>query len=337
MKNNKFQYIFFDTGACKNGKPDTDNYYFICTEDLRTLDSVSVVAYPMDYLPVLAHKIYLLLQYVAKTFRISVLNKLCFPFYFNSNIVDASKHLCFIVYGYYIQPDYLRYLKLKYPNCKIVKIHRDSYDIWRRKNKEFTDSDMSSLFDLQMSYDNGDSKKYGMIHFDEIESKTSVIVDKNYPLYDVFFAGAAKDRLPLLLSIYDHLSKNGFKCFFYLTCVDKKNQIKRDNIVYADKNMSYREMLHHTVNSKVVLEVNQGCVDGFTSRFLESVLYNKRLLTNNIAVKKNRYYSNRFICCFVKPDEISPDFINDNTEVNYNYAGEFSPVHLIRLIENSLK
>lgn len=50
--------------------------------------------------------------------------------------------------------------------------------------------------------------------------------------------------------------------------------------------MTYREMLYHTVNSKVVLEINQGCVDGFTSRFLESVMYNKRLLTNNFAVQK---------------------------------------------------
>lgn len=56
---------------------------------------------------------------------------------------------------------------------------------------------MATLFDLQMSYDLGDSEKLGMIHFDEIESITHVEVSDKYPIHDVFFAGAAKDRLPI--------------------------------------------------------------------------------------------------------------------------------------------
>lgn len=333
----KYKYVFFDSGELNNGLVDTTNYYYVCTLDLRKTDGVKVICYPTEGRSRLYHKLFVSSLLLSKKYPfLSFLSRLFFPGYFPDEYEKKGKNLCVVVYGYYITPDYLRFIRRKYPKAKIVKIHRDSYEIWRRKNPQFTDKDMEELFDLQFSYDVGDSVKHNMIHFDEIESKVDISIAKDYPLYDVFFAGAAKDRLPFLIKIYDYLEKNGINPFFYITNVSKQDQIVRRGITYSERNMKYSDMLYKTVNAKVVLEVNQGCVDGFTSRFLEAVLYNKKLLTNNMAVKNNEYYNEEYINIFSNPEDINVDFILQDKEVDYHYKNEFSPIHLINLIDKSL-
>lgn len=333
----KYKYVFFDSGELNNGVVDTSNYYYVCTLDLRNTEGVKVISYPTEGHSSLYHKLFVGSLMLSKKWPLfSFAARLFYPSYFSDEYGKDGNNLCVVVYGYYITPDYLRYIKKKYSKAKIVKIHRDSYEIWRRKNSLFSDNDMKELFDLQLSYDIGDSIKYKMIHFDEIESKVDISKSLNYPLYDVFFAGAAKDRLPFLIRIYDHLEKMGIRPYFYITNVRKQDQIIRSGITYSERNMKYSDMLYKTVNAKVVLEVNQGCVDGFTSRFLEAVLYNKKLLTNNIAVKNNKYYNEEYINVFSDPEDIDASFILQDKKIDYHYNNEFSPVHLINLIDKSL-
>lgn len=332
----KYKYIFFDAGELFDGVVDTSNYYYVCTLDLRKEDDIKVISYPTEGHSRTYHDIFVGIQLLSKKYpSLSFLSRLFYSGYIPKQFQNEN-NLCVVVYGYYITPDFLRYVRDKYPNAKIVKINRDSYEIWRKKNPLFSDKDINELFDLQFSYDLGDSEKYNMIHFDEIESKVDISIAKDYPLYEVFFAGAAKDRLPFLIMIYDYLEKNGITPFFYITNVNKQDQIVRKGIKYAEKNMKYSDMLYKTVNARVVLEVNQGCVDGFTSRFLEAVLYNKKLLTNNTAVKNNEYYNEDYINIFSNPEDINIDFILQDKEVDYHYKNEFSPVHLINLIDKTL-
>lgn len=332
----KYKYIFFDSGELKGGKANKDDYYYTCTSDLRAQDDIEVISYPSEGKSIFFHLFFVFaLKFARRYVRFQFLLKLFYPYYTNRKY-KKNELLCFVVYGYYITPDYLKYVRRHFPNSKIVKIHRDAYSIWRKRNPLFSNKDMEDLFDLQLSYDIGDSKKYGMIHFDEIESKRDIELSENYPIYDVFFAGAAKDRLPLLISFYDYLEERGVNCFFFITNSRKAEQVERKGILYAEKGMTYREMLYYTVNSEVVLEINQCMVDGFTSRFLESVIYNKKLITNNLAVQKNSYYNSQFIKCVNKPEDIDVDFIKKDIKVDFGYKDEFSPVHLIDLIDKSL-
>lgn len=329
-----YNYVYFDIGGFKNGKTDKDDYFYICTEDLRKNHYANVVTYPLDYInSYVVHYIAVLFNLLSIKYGFSFFERFLYPWYFKRK--KTTKPLCFIVSGFYITPNYLRYLKRKYPNCKIVKIYRDSCILWRERNPQFTDEDMN-LFDMSFSYDRGESEKYNMIHFNEIESKTEVLISKDYPIHDVFFAGAAKDRLHLLVDIYDTLEKQGVKSYYYLTNVKDENKVERSGICYSNHNMSYREMLYHTVNSKVILELNQGNIDGFTSRFLEAVIYNKKLITNNQAIKNSSYYFPEFINCIVDANDIDPEFVKVDNRVDYDYKDEFSPVHLIELIDKCL-
>lgn len=329
-----YYYIYFDNGSLKDCAPNEDDYFYICTADLRKEEDVQVVTYPLDYLKnSLLHNLYVLAHRLSVKFKTSLFERLFYPFYFRKQSTD--KPLCFVISGFYITPWYIKFLREKYKNCKIVKIFRDSFVLWRRRNPFYTDEDLK-LFDSMFSYDVGESLKFNMIHFDEIESKVVVPIADKYPLCDVFFAGAAKDRLPLIVDICDKLVNNGISCYFYITNTKKEDQVERPGIVYSNSWMTYKEMLYYTVNSKVILEINQGNIDGYTSRFLEAVIYNKKLITNNLYVKNNPYYNEKFINCFSNPDDIDINFIKSEELVDYKYKGEFSPVYLINSIDKAL-
>ena len=103
----KYNYIFFDAGNIGN----IDDYYCICTEDLRKENNVKVVTFPLDYTNSLLHNLFILTNHLSKKLKIGFLRKLWFPFYFKVSKFEKKMPFCFIVYGYYIKPDYLRFLK----------------------------------------------------------------------------------------------------------------------------------------------------------------------------------------------------------------------------------
>lgn len=328
----KYNYVFFDAGAVKNNQNDRDNYYYICTEDLRKCDEVIVVSYPMDWMEGGFHRVFHAFWVLLNKMDPSLCRCL-YPFYFK-NTFDINKPICFVIYGYYVRPSYLRYLKKKYPDCKIVKIHRDLINIWKKRNSDYSDEKINELFDLSMTYDQNEANLYNIPYFQEIESKTYVELFNTTKKSDLFFAGYAKDRFPMLKDIYVNATQRGLKCDFYLVGVDECDRVQLDGIIYAEKGLSYREMLNRTVTSKCILEINQGGAVGYTSRFLEAVIYNVKLLTNNYTIKNNKYYKEEYIQCFDSIDNIDYGFITKDVGIiDFNYQDDFSPIHLINQIE----
>ena len=158
----------------------------------------------------------------------------------------------------------------------------------------------------------------------------------NYPLSDVFFAGYVKDRLPNLLKAYDIFTNSGLIVHYYLTGVKPEDRVDLPGVEYAEKPIPYYDMLYRTVNSRCVLEFMQKGAVGNTSRFLEAVMFNKKLITNNLSIKDSKFYDPRFIQVVDNASEIDPGFIVNNQNVDYRYNGEFSPIHLIEQIDNEL-
>ena len=218
----------------------------------------------------------------------------------------------------------------------MVKLHRDLMDV-TYKNSEYSEENMKEIFDLRMTFDSGEGKKYGLPVFDEIESKIDIDIDKDYPLSDVFFAGRAKNRLQKILTAYDKITEAGLKCDFYVTNVPEKERVYRQGIVYADEFMPYIDMLYKSVNSRCMLDINQDGAVGYTSRFLEAVMYNKKLIVDNPTVLKSKYYNPQYIQYVESMDNIDTNFIKENCVVDYHYDDEFSPVYLIYQIDDELK
>lgn len=334
MKNNmqlKYNYVFFNTPD-RWRKEDADGFYTICVKDLRGIEGIEVVSAPLYLQNTLLRTLWFC-HFISKI----PFKKIWYPLYFIPKFKDDKKPVCFICVGSYITVDYIKYLRNKYPNAKFVKLHRDLVKVFQRLLPEWTDEKLKNMFDLWMSIDENEAKKRGMIYFHEFESKTEVEISKNYPLCDVYFAGRAKDRLPMLMEIYNILTENGLQVEYYLTDVPNEERKMFPRITYADRGISYREFLFHTVNARCILEINRVGACGYTSRFLEAIMYNRRLITNNPSVKKSPFYDPKKILCIDKVDTDIVDFVRNSRPVEYGYNDEFSPLRLIQKIDNLLK
>lgn len=113
-----------------------------------------------------------------------------------------------------------------------------------------------------------------------------------------------------MLKAYNIFTKAGLRCKYYLTGVPQNKRINLPGIEYAEKFMPYSEMLYHTINSKCILEINQYEAVGYTSRFLEAVMYNKRLITDNKDVMLSKFYSSDNIMCISDILDIDPSFVS---------------------------
>lgn len=309
-----------------------NGYYTMCLRDLDNVEGVEPVYFPLQHKSIILRILYnihnskKINKYINLPFK-----SLWWP-YIIRNTFKIKKPICFVFLGRMSLP-FITFIKQSFKDSKAVLIFRDLRKV---TEKYFPDLPDNPIFDLQFTIDRSEAKKYGWIHFDEFESKPSVLVTGDYPESDVFFAGKAKDRLQRLIKAYDILSGAGLRVKYYLTGVPEKDQVQRDGITYAKKFMPYSEMLSHTINSRCVLEINQEEAVGYTSRFLEAVMFNKRLITDNKDVKRSKFYDPNYIHYITKVEEIDPSFINNGTEVNYRYNGEFSPIHLIKQIDREL-
>ena len=101
--------------------------------------------------------------------------------------------------------------------------------------------------------------------------------------------------------------------------------------------LAFWEMLYHTINCRCVLDVNQEDASGYTSRFLEAVMYNKPLIADNRFIKQSKFYNPEFIQVYDDWNDLDPEFVKkDETRVDYHYNGEFSPIRLIEQIDQEL-
>lgn len=309
-----------------------EDYYYICLKDLEGIDGVIVNHEALQERPKWLRYLYKLHHYPLLNSTLKLpFKELWYPYVFKNTFKD-DKPICFICIRY-PSSRYLKYLKSRFPNCKVVvmcrdllKTHRAAYDAYTKEG----------VYDYWMSYDEEESKKYGFPHFDEFESKIEIPISNDYPISDVFFAGRAKDRLTRLIDIYDRLEAMGINCLFYIVGVEKGKEIERKGIRYLTKQISYYEMLRLSINSKCILEINQEGAEGYSSRFLEAVMFNKKLMTDNVYIKKSKFYKPEYIQ-FVNSDNFNADFLMDDSyEVDYHYNGEFSPLLRIEQIDAML-
>ncbi len=332
--NYKYNYVFFNSTESLYKKPDGTDYDTICVWDFMNSDSVQLVLCPLEHKSAFLRFLYgaynslRVARYIKLPFK-----RMWYPLYFKNKFKKDDKPLCFVILNHKLPVDYLKYLKKKHAGCKFVMLHRDFIQVSQRTNPELP---QNPILDLEMTYDEGDSKRYNFPHFSEYESKIDVPVNKPFES-DVFFAGRAKDRLPELMDAYHVLVSAGLKVYFFLTGVPKDQQVAYDGIEYASRNMSYKEMLYHTVNTRCILEVTQAGQQGYTSRFLEAVIYGKKLLTSSEYIKKSKFYNSDNIQIVSSMKDIDVSFVKEGDGfVDYQYHGEFSPYRVIDRIEEEL-
>lgn len=226
------------------------------------------------------------------------------------------------------------FLRKKYSGCKLVLFCQDLIS----KSYPYGFDMFSSKFDARYSFDQVDALKYNMTYHPLVYSKYDLIetIKTEMDESDVYFVGKAKDRLCEILKIYEHLSSLGIKCDFNITGVPEKDQKYPELINYCSQ-MPYIENLMHIRNTKVILEVMQGGGTGYTLRYAEAIMYDRKLITNNKEVKNAEFYSDEMILSYENIEEIEACFIlGDNCGYDEKYKNQLSPLEFFRVIEDDL-
>ena len=226
--------------------------------------------------------------------------------------------LCFVYLGgnnIYRDGGFTRYVRRRDPRNRQILV-----DIISKKS-DYDYSIVRNKVDLATTFDQGEAEKYGIHYFREDTYSKLIELPEQFEFEsDVYFLGAAKDRLDDIMAIYRKLHEAGLKCLFILAGVPKEKQIEADGIEYTT-GISYEENLRHVVKTKCMLELVQGGSVDITTRAIEAIAYQRRLLTNCQCVPR-AYYHETQLQVFETPESIDVNFIKQDFD-----PGEYEPLY----------
>lgn len=230
--------------------------------------------------------------------------------------------------------NYLRKCKVKGIDVVLLildSINADSITVHRNKHLYF-----SSLWDKVITYDPVDAIKYGFIYKGYCYySKNNSVPMRVAPQSDIYFAGNTKGgRSNLINDSFLYFTTNGCKCIYDVQLKCKKEE-RCNGINYVQKWLKYEDVLFRMSDCKCILEIVQNNQNGPSLRYFEAIFYNKKLITNNKNIVGYPYYNKKWMRIIENPEEIDTDWVKSKEVVNYQYKGDFSPIHFIDyLLEN---
>lgn len=131
----------------------------------------------------------------------------------------------------------------------------------------------------QWSFDSSDCKKYGMLYnttyyFNKIKLPDLPVTN------DVFFIGFNKGRKSKIELIEGVLSNMGCSTDFIVIEDDDRSGL-----------IPYIETLHIMAKSKLILDIVQEGQTGMSLRPMESIFFNKKLITTDLNISSEDFYS----------------------------------------------
>ena len=255
------------------------------------------------------------------------------------DLKKITKPLCFIFFGNWVEYDMafnlINHINSQYPHAKTVWFNQDLVATHLRIQKKI--DEVMKKFDLVLSFDYGDCKKYNMLYhplvFTDVTSSFNTRIEN-----DIYFLGKAKNRLTDILKAYSFFKSKSLKLDFNIVGVPLELQKYKDDIHYIES-MSYTENLKHVAKSRCILEVMQKTGTGFTSRVNEAICFGKKMITNNTMIEEAPFYNSNYISVFDDRFEFDEDFVqklHKGENVNYEYKKEISPIKFLSFIDERL-
>lgn len=185
---------------------------------------------------------------------------------------------------------------------------------------------LKKSFNYCYTYHLKDSERYGFVYYPLFYPRINI--NKYYceELYDVFFIGEAKHRYSLIKSIYQHLSRNGVRCHFFVGKAPDDDRI--DGIHYISRYMNYEDTLREMNKCRCILDVCE-CGDETSQRYAEAVTFGKKLLVNDVGVEKKEYYNSRNIYVYDSADNIDIEWVYID-KMDYGYNGNLDTEYFLK-------
>lgn len=303
--------------------------------DLTLPDSRKII----DYLPTFYRNNHGIGKIISK---VALNNKLTI-------IPDTIKASFFNLENYYYQVDriyhmiipsssiakltisYLKNFKRNHPNVKLYALLTDSMHASSPHMSFVRDKLTSEVWDYVLTYDPYDAQEYKFVWFGYSYYSSFDYVEPDEMTSDLYYIGYNKGgREKTILELYDNLKKQNVNCRFDI--VSKKPN-RFNDLVYLANKISYPEVVSRVKSTNCILEILQDGQETQSLRYFESILYGKKLLTNNKHIMELPFYNPNYMRYIGPFDEIDYKWIQRKEDVQYEYHNEFSPLGLIDFIK----
>lgn len=198
------------------------------------------------------------------------------------------------------------YIKKQFPNKRVI--------IWYRNSVKDTidPCEFDSRICEVWSFDENDCKKYNL-KFNPQFSLKSPLYKEHEIEYDAFFVGKDKGRLDILKKVENDLKAKGLRTMF---CI----------VGYNSSPLSYKEVLDFISKSKIIVDIQADWQTGITLRPMESIFYNRKLITNSPNIKSFDFYNQNNIFQLDSGDDFdafySADYETVSPEIVHKYSLE---------------
>lgn len=311
----------------------TDYCEVMCRE-IITRKNVLFINKANNFKAHVAKSLDLLLQKLSAKINLPLFPGCRFKSYFCGASIPVGKNICFIFFDSNVHARdkmFLEYIRKKY-NAKLVL-----YVMNPTSAIELKAELCKKYYDLVFTIYANDAKIYGWQTCNHIYTKIPELNSSRHDDYevDVFFIGRAKNRLQTILHTYEFLVSHDVKCDFHIVDVKEKEKRYTSDIKY-NKWLPYKEVLKLMHRSRCVLEILQKPGEGPTLRTTEAIIYNKKIITNDLDAAANPFYDDRFVHIFDIPENINLNFIKKDIEPCYNYNDEYAANNFLKRIEEIL-
>lgn len=227
----------------------------------------------------------LLLRIIRKIhFNLKIRNK---DIWFKKNN-NLENYEIILIFDPAINKNYLEYISNLYPQKKIILWY------WNPVRYSINPKEINNKIE-KWSYSLQDCNKYDLyynttFYFKELTAKYNMNIFKLQ--YDIYFIGKNKGRLEMLLKYKKEFEALGLSTNFHIT-PDKWYE-KWKNLKYKH-NIDYDKVIDQILKSKSILDIIQDENDGLTLRTMESIFFEKKLITNNKTIRNYDFYCNENI------------------------------------------
>ena len=238
------------------------------------------------------------------------------------------------LYYKYKSEGFYQYVQNHFPNVKRVLLFSDLFEACKKRVDLFSLEYIKSFFHLTITYHSKEAEKYGFQYYPYSYSKLPLADEKE--CIDLFFVGRAKDRLNRIHSLYHNAKQHGLSCLFWIFEVKPEEMLKNSDGIVYNQYLPYSEYLKVMMKCRCIVDIcQQG--DETTMRFAEAVVYNKKLLIDDVECYKRKYFDKRYMQIFTEVNDIDFDWILRDDKVDYEYRDELSPVYLWAFIDSYFK
>lgn len=218
-------------------------------------------------------------------------------FFWGSWKNHVNEYDMFILGENSFNPQFTRYIKSQNPNARIIMFIWNAIVPWNSDKPNYQAAFKDKNLDEIWTFDRNDAKTYDLPFNTQFYSK-DFAVDCSEVDNDIVFIGRDKGRLEKIKDLENKFQKMGLKTNI--------------NIVLKEKDyVPYDNYLKTVGRSKAILSVMAGHQVGLDLRTMESIFFEKKLITTNADVANYDFYDPQNIFILGKDNlDNLVDFVN---------------------------